>query len=203
MAKLFLGRMFSPAHKPRASSQLKSSMWLRRSLSKSFSTKRLNKALVAGTIFDSGYSAEATTWSNRNRASNGQNKNTPAVRVQSRRPGFSDNVLASATAIESRSGISPTPGGRPRNDGEKRGEVVPDPVACGTLAHPVANGPVTYRKAIGNLRQRPRVGEDRPEGLVAAMPRVGRLEKEALVDLAVHDNLPATCHPFSLPRSPI
>ena len=33
MAKLFLGRMFSPAQRPSASSQLKSSIWLRRSLS--------------------------------------------------------------------------------------------------------------------------------------------------------------------------
>ena len=54
MAKLFLGRMFSPANNPKAASQLKSLMWLRRSLSSSFKTSKLSKALVAGTFFEPG-----------------------------------------------------------------------------------------------------------------------------------------------------
>jgi hypothetical protein len=58
------------------------------------------------------------------------------------------------------------------------------------LADPVANGPVTDAKAIGDPRQRLALDEDRPEGLVSAMPCVGRLEKELTVFLAVHDKPP-------------
>src|SRR5262249_26644935 len=46
--------MLSPANNPRASSQLKSSMWLRRSLSSSFRTRRLSRALVAGASREAG-----------------------------------------------------------------------------------------------------------------------------------------------------
>jgi hypothetical protein len=58
------------------------------------------------------------------------------------------------------------------------------------FAEPVADGPVPDAKAIGDFRQRPALDEHRPEGLVSAMPRVGRLEKELLVYLAVHDKPP-------------
>jgi hypothetical protein len=72
------------------------------------------------------------------------------------------------------------------------------------LADPVANGPVTDGKAIGDLRQRLALDEDRPEGLVSAMPSVGRPEKELLVDLALHDKPPCNVSSISsLPRSPI
>jgi hypothetical protein len=72
------------------------------------------------------------------------------------------------------------------------------------LADPVAKGPATDGEAIGNLRQRPTRDEDRPEGLVAAMPSAGRPEKEPLVDLAVHDKPPCDVSSIlPLPRSPI
>jgi len=72
------------------------------------------------------------------------------------------------------------------------------------VADPVANGPATDGEAIGDLRQRPTLDEDRPEGLGAAMPSAGRPEKEPLGDLAVHDKPPGDVSSiFPLPRSPI
>jgi hypothetical protein len=72
------------------------------------------------------------------------------------------------------------------------------------LADPVANGPVTDGEAIGDIRQRLTFDEDRPEGLVTAMPSVTRPEKVPLVDLAVHDEPPCNVSSISfLPRSSI
>ena len=45
---VFLGRTFRPANRPRASSKLKSLMWLRRSLSSSFRASRLSSAACGG-----------------------------------------------------------------------------------------------------------------------------------------------------------
>jgi hypothetical protein len=54
VANDFLGRMLRPANKPTASSQLKSSMWLRLSLSSSFNARSESMALRAGTISEPG-----------------------------------------------------------------------------------------------------------------------------------------------------
>ena len=56
MANDFLGRMFRPANRPSASSQLKSSIWLRRSLSSSFSASRDSSAAGGGDHLRAGIS---------------------------------------------------------------------------------------------------------------------------------------------------
>jgi hypothetical protein len=58
------------------------------------------------------------------------------------------------------------------------------------FADPIANGATTDAKAIGDARQRLLLDENRPKGLVAAVPTIGRLEKERRVGLAVHDRPP-------------
>ena len=48
MAKLFLGRILRPANNPNASSQLKSVMWLRRSLSSSLEDQQTHQSVGCG-----------------------------------------------------------------------------------------------------------------------------------------------------------
>src|SRR2546426_10905342 len=97
-------------------------MWLRRSLSNYFNANKLSKALVAGTIFEPGYSARCTRRSKCKRAKNGKNRKIPATRLLTRRPTSRDNDSLFATSGSSgASSLVAPPAGRPRAAGRKRG----------------------------------------------------------------------------------
>ena len=114
----------------------------------------------------------------------------PAVRVRRRRPGFQgqrldvgdlDLLLVGRTL----SGLKDARGAV----GRKGGRLPSVPLAA-EFADPVANGAASDAKAIGDLGQRLLLDENRPKGLIPAMPNAGRLEKERRVGLAVHDRPP-------------
>ena len=123
-----MGGPVRPANKPTASSQCKSLLWLRRSLSRSCRTSKRNNALGAGTSAEPGELASLTRGSPCTRANQGRKSNHPATRVRRRRPGARLHARAAATTVVSGRAASGTGGcrwGRPRGGCPKRGGTAP------------------------------------------------------------------------------
>ena len=72
----------------------------------------------------------------------------------------------------------------------RKGGRLPGVMLAAEFADPIANGAATDAKAIGDVGQRLLLDENRPKGLVTAVPTIDRLEKERRVGLAVHDRPP-------------
>src|SRR4029450_198827 len=131
-------------------------MWLRRSLSTSFRTSKLNTALGAGTIVEPGELAWLPRGSKGPRANKGRKSNTPATRVRRRRPGARLTARTSATTVGSGAAGGGAGGGRwgrPSGGGTKQG------------------GP--RQRALGHETDRPSSVTRSPESQTAGRYRAG------------------------------
>ena len=182
--------MLRPAKRPRASSQLKSSIWLRRSLSSSFKARSESNALGAGTISEPGYPASATSRSKPSRASSGKKRKRPATRERMARPGSRFSSRQSATSGVSGLGRSSA---RTRAEGssaavrEKKGVVTPR-----RQIGPQATDHRSQRRGLvaeplGDAVERLVIDEDGTEGLVLALEGLLGLEEEPSDVAPVHD----------------